>query len=100
MIITRKDKLGCLNEITQYLDKYLILDHEWNKSYIYEKPIGNTWLIRVPGATVDNFTIKNNKVESIHLFEYDCFYKLKYYDKSVLKNIDQFIGKKIIFETN
>lgn len=100
MITTKKNNFGYFNEITQYLDKYLILDPEWSHTYIYEKPIGDTWLIRIPGATIGKLKIKNNIIEDINLYEDDCIYKLRCYDKSVLENLNQFIGEKITFKKN
>lgn len=90
MITSREDWQGYRNEITDYLDKYLIADcRGWN-NYIYNHPIENKWLIRVPGATRGNFEVKNGVITSIELYEDSFCYK-----KEVLDNLNQFIGRKI-----
>lgn len=91
MIISKKRSYGLVNEVTEYLDKYLIGNlHEYYYNYIYEEPSDNKWLIRVPGATRGNILIENGVIKHIELYD-DSFC----YRKEVLFNLDQFIGKSI-----
>lgn len=92
-----KENTGYYNEITDYLDKYLLkVDNCWRgyRNYIYEEPINNSWLIRVPGATRGNIIVDdNNIILEINLYE-DSFC----YNREVLNNLDQFIGSKLVME--
>lgn len=93
MIQSKHIWIGIVNEITDYLDKYLLKCDDcddYYRNYIYDKPIGNKWLIRVPGATRGNIEVEDGVIKNITLLE-DSFC----YRKEVLDNLPQFFGKEI-----
>ena len=92
MIKSRKNWQGYRNEITDYLDRYLISEYlrYFDGNYIYPNPQGNIWIIRVPGASRGNIEIVEGIIKNITLYE-DSFC----YERDVLDNLNQFIGKKI-----
>lgn len=97
MIKSKRDWQGYKNEITDYLDKYLVKCNDcadFYSTYIYDTPIDNKWLIRVPGATRGNINVVNGTIESIVLYEDISFC----YEKEVLDNLSQFFGRKIDLE--
>ncbi len=81
---------GYRNEITYYLDKYLIGVFDDFDNYIYPTEIDNKWLIRVPGATRGHIQVVQGKIADITLYRDSFCYK-----EEVLDNINQFIGKEI-----
>lgn len=97
MITNVKDKFGYKNEITRYLDNYLIDECDDFSSYctyIYEKPRNNFWAIRVPGATRGHVEVDSNIIKNIVLYEDNYCYR-----KEVFNNLNQFIGKEVDFST-
>ena len=93
MIESKRGSFGYKNEITEYLDKYLIKAEytiDIYSNYIYPSPHGNKWIIRIPGMSVGNIEIVDGIVKSIKLNE-DSFC----YEKEVLNNLNKFIGRRI-----
>lgn len=93
MIKSEKNWQGYRNEVTNYLDRYLIKCEGYAKffgNYIYPNPQGSHWIIRVPGASRGNIEIIDGVIKSITLYE-DSFC----YDKKVFDELNQFIGRKI-----
>lgn len=94
MIKSRRTRQGYRNEITDFLDKYLLDDfcefREIYSNYIYDEPFNNRWLIRVPGATRGNILVEDGIVKSIEIYEDSFCYK-----REVLDHINQFIGREI-----
>ena len=93
MIKSKKNWQGYKNEITEYLDKYLIKCYgcrDFYSNYIYPNPQDNFWIIRVPGASRGNIEVVEGIIKNITLYE-DSFC----YERDVLDNLNQFIGKKI-----
>lgn len=90
MIKSTKNRYGYINEVTHYLDKFLVFSSQQCSNYIYDSPANDRWLIRVPGATRGNILVKDGLIKEITLYE-DSFC----YRREVLDNINQFIGKKI-----
>ena len=93
MIKSIKNWQGYRNEVTDYLDKYLIKCDgcsDFYSNYIYPNPQINKWIIRVPGASRGNIEITGGIIKNITLYEDNFCYK-----KEVLNGLEQFIGKKI-----
>lgn len=93
MITSIKNWQGYKNDITKYLDEYLIKCEgcrEFYSSYIYESPVNGNWAIRVPGATRGHINIDNGVIKEIELYK-DRFC----YTKDVYNNLNQFIGLEI-----
>lgn len=94
MIKSTKDRQGYRNEITDFLDKYLLDDfceyRDIYSNYIYDTSFNNRWLIRVPGATRGNILVEDGIIKSIEIYEDSFCYK-----REVLDHIDKFIGCKI-----
>lgn len=93
MIFSTKDRQGYRNEITDYLDKYLIKCDgciDLYSNYIFDEDVNGNWAIRVPGATRGHIKVENGVVEKIKLYE-DSFC----YTRDVYDGLDKFIGMKI-----
>lgn len=93
MIKSKKNRQGYKNDITEYLDEYLIKCEgciDFYSNYIYDEPINGNWAIRVPGATRGHIKIEDGIIKEIKLYEDSFCYK-----REVLNNLDQFIGKSI-----
>lgn len=94
-IISRKDDIDrYFNEITTYLDKYLITDNiNIYKNYIYEEKIDNKWIIRIPGCSVGCIEVDdNNFIKNIILYDDS----IEWYDIRVLNNLHKFYDIKLI----
>ena len=93
MIKSKKNWQGYRNEVTDYLDEYLIKCDGCAKffgNYIYPNPQDNHWIIRVPGASRGNLEIIDGVIKNITLYE-DSFC----YRKEVLDELKQFLGMEI-----
>lgn len=93
MIKSRKNWQGYKNEVTDYLDDYLIKCdgcRDFYSNYIFDEPINGNWAIRVPGATRGHIKIEDEIIKEIKLYEDSFCYKREVFD-----NLDEFIGRKI-----
>lgn len=93
MIKSIKDQQGYKNQITVYLDEYLIKCEgcvDFYRNYIYDEPKDNKWAIRVPGATRGHIEVEGGIIKEIELYE-DRFC----YSKEVYDNLNKFIGMEI-----
>lgn len=94
MIVSEK-KYSCayVNDITRYLDRYLIRCNDCldlYSNYIFNEPVNGNWAIRVPGATRGHIKIEDGVVTEIKLYEDSFCYK-----KDVFDDLKKFIGMKI-----
>ena len=93
MIKSRKIRMGYINDVTEYLDMYLIKCENCISSYrnyIFDEPVGDTWAIRVPGATRGHIRVSDGKISEIKLYK-DSFC----YTEDVYNDLDKFVGQEI-----
>lgn len=99
MIKSIRNWQGYRNEITDYLDEFLLDGYargcDADSNYIYDRPVVKSqresyWGIRVPGATRGEMLIEDGIIKNIKLYEDTFCYK-----REVLDNIDKFYGKAI-----
>lgn len=97
IIRSERTRQGYINAITKYLDQYLIgktdkyysyIDDNFTDDEIFERTF--TCGIRTPDATRGSLVVNTGIIESIEIFE-DNFC----YNREVLNNLNQFIGKGI-----
>lgn len=91
-ITNRKVRKGYKNEITDYLDEYLIGRCDYY-SYIDDLSMKDSWLIRVPETTRGAIKVENDIIKEIIIHEDTG----KCYKPSVFENLNKFVGMNIIF---
>lgn len=92
-------------ELTDEMDEYRTHKGEYNHTYMlyFDKRTdnngkeGNTYVIRLPGATRGCiYTDSNNVIESIHFYEDTCYETFHDYDREMEKIKDKYIGRRIV----
>lgn len=92
---TKKYKYKYINEITEYMDKYLKYHTDMYKTYIYDDKYNNKWTLRLPGRSIGYIEVDDNEIiMNISIYE-DC---MKYYNQTILDNLDKFNGMKLFIE--